>query len=392
MVVSKRKNAASTVSKTSDTTKNVTAKTTKKNVHSGEAIDVYIRMEDNPEKDYCFHVPADKPVSFLFKIFDLIPAKMSPGYFYFDDAETFALSVHPGYFTSEGCLLFHERAAREEFQKPISNDALIGDVIAEGQLIIPQWRYHYRRWLVTVLVLSVWLYLDLPEFISPTPGTAPSIWIHWLIKDYLPGTFGSVRTEGGLFESHIMQCLFFLFHVIKVSLFYLFLWNGAWHPTTLSPFAPYNLRSNKKPLPKPEDLSLIGWTGVRKTTPKDWIQKSLDYRKEISGGVVEAYKSGLLSKPIGYDLKPGEGWSVLVDKTLNDVKVEKDLLDAEGKFVVSKEYFLEVAKPLSVYVRVNRDENDKAKKLREYREFGYLDSSPTLKELFQDLVPMHKPN
>lgn len=383
MAVTKRRNVASTESKTGK------AATQKQNALAGVSMDVYIRMEDDPEKDYCFHVPADHPVSFLFKIFEMIPAKMSPSYFYYDQAETFSVSVHPGYMTSEGCLLFHERAARKEFQKPISNDALIGDVIAEGQLIIPQWKYHYRRWIVTIVALLIWLYLDLPEFISPTPGTAPTGWIMWLIQDYVPKMFSS-PSNSALFESHIMQCLFFVFHIIKVSLFYLFLWNGAWHPTSLSPFAA-STRSAKKPLPKPEHLAEIGWTSARKTTPKDWIQKCLDYRKEMAGGVVNAYKTGALSKPLGYDLNPGEGWSVLKDKTLDEVKVEKDLLDAEGKFVVSKEYFLEVAKPLGVYVQVHdHDHNDNALKLREFRQYGYLDSSPTLRELFEDLIPMHK--
>lgn len=383
MAVTNRKSGAASKSGATKATKKQTGRDL-----AGKYIDVYVRMEEDSEKDYCFNVPADQPVSWLFKIFEVIPVRMSPSYFYYDKPDGFAVSVHPGYLTGEGAILFTDDAHADKWLKPISADALIGEAVVEGQLIVPHWKPNNSRWMGVVLFLMGWLYLDLPEFISPTPGTAPSSFLFWLIEEYLPTP---KKAQSDFFNQPPWQCLFFSFHVVKVLLFYLILWNGSWHPSTLNPFSPSRYHAKQKP-PTADQLQSIGWTGTHRTSTSKWHQLYLNYRTDSSGGVVEAYKKGLLSRPLGYELYPGEGWNVLKDKSLSDVKVQSDLLDEEGKFVVSQEYFVELSSELVKFLNTKgASEDETIHKIKEFREHGYLEGPQTLRELFTDLIPMHSP-
>lgn len=351
-----------------------------------ESLDVYIRMNEDPTKDYCFNVASTAPVSSLFKVFETIPILLSPSYFFHSMPVGFAVSVHPGYLTAEGALLFGEKAHHSKWLKTLPLDEPIGEQIAEGQLVVPLWKPNNTRQYTVIAFLLIWLYLDLPDFISPTPGLAPSNLIFWLADEFLLAP--QVPSENdGIFSNRYLQILFFVFHLAKVSFIYLILWNGAWHPKSLRPYG----KKIALKVPEHEELSIIGWTGARRLPPSSWEGKYHDYRTNRAGGVVEAFKQGIFLKPTGYELKEGEGWNALAHRKLEEVDVDLDLLDSEGKFVVSRKYFLELAKPLSQTIsQKSSTPAEDLEMIKNFRSFGYLDGPKVLTELFDDLIPMHK--
>ncbi|GME79815.1 unnamed protein product [Ambrosiozyma monospora] len=152
--------------------------------------DVFIRMNDDEEKDYCFHVENTKTFGDLIEIFKTLPLNLSPSIYYERIPVGFKISTYPGYLTREGGLLFGYEAAEEKYLKPVPNDALIFSKAWNGQLLIPVFpeRTFFRYTVNTGLVL--WLYCDLPEFISPTPGLSPTIFIVkgiWALLTYVIG-------------------------------------------------------------------------------------------------------------------------------------------------------------------------------------------------------------
>lgn len=363
-------------SKRESTKSQVSRKKTSKKAVEPEFIDIFIRMNESPSKDYCFNVSTDKPVSSLYDIFETIPVRLTPSFFFDSRPDAFAISTQPGYMTAEGGILFENEAHFSEWLKIVPLDALIGDVLTEGQLIVPIWHHNLLREHAVRALLLVWLYLDLPEFISPTPGTAPSYFLLWVLDQFIDVP----RTKGRSFlDDYRFQILFFVFHIAKVALIYLILWNGFWDPSARL--------DRSRPMPTAEQLASIGWTGARRCSWMDWSERYTKVRTDQAGGVLEAHRQGLLTKPIGLHLREDEGWNVLKDHKLSEVKVQKDLLDDEGKFVVSEPYFLELAKPLTNFLKdTEATDDEKLQMLKEFRECGGFAGTDFLREFFMDQV------
>lgn len=351
-----------------------------------ESFDLYIRMSEDPTKDYCFNVASTAPVSSLFKVFETIPILLSPSYFFDRIPVGFATSVHPGYLTAEGALLFGEKGHYSKWLKPLPLEDSMSEHIAEGQLVVPIWNPNNRRQYAVIAFLLTWLYLDLPDFVSPTPGLAPSNLIFWLADEFLLAPQAPSETDG-VFTNRYLQILFFIFHLTKVGFIYLILWNGAWNPKSLNPF----LKRKALKVPEHEELSMIGWTGARRLPPSSWESKYHDYRTYRAGGVVEAFRKGVFLKPTGLELKEREGWNALAHRKLEEVDVDSHLLDSDGKFVVSRKYFLELAKPLSQTIsQKTSTPAEDVEMIKNFRSYGYLDGPKLLVELFDDLIAMHK--
>ncbi|GMG37441.1 unnamed protein product [Ambrosiozyma monospora] len=104
---------------------------------NGKRVDVYIRMNDDEEKDYCFHVESTKTFGDLIEIFNTLPLNLSPSIYYEKIPVGFKVSTFPGYLTREGGLLFGYEAAEEKNLKSVPNDALISSKVWNGQLLIP---------------------------------------------------------------------------------------------------------------------------------------------------------------------------------------------------------------------------------------------------------------
>lgn len=301
-------------------------------------IDVYIRMNEDYEKDYCFNVKADAVVSSLTKIFDTLPMVLSPSYFYKPEPIGFAVSTYPGFLTSEGGLLFGDNAHKEQYLKKVDQNALIKDVVWEGQLIVPIWEYDYSRAITIGTILLTWLYLDLPEYISPTPGTAPMGLLFRIIEHYFPALKDDSKESG--FDSIGWQWGFFAFHFVKVAFIYLIIQVGGINPRT---FNPIKARRNAKKELNRDMLLAIGWTGARRATPEEWREENRKFKIEQAGGIVKAYHEGILEglSTQGVALNQGEGFdSPGPEKKLAEAEAEAQRQD--GKFVVSKSYFKEV--------------------------------------------------
>jgi hypothetical protein len=300
-------------------------------------MDLYIRMNEDYEKDYCFNVDAEAPISSLRKIFDVLPMVLSPSYFYKPEPIGFAVSTYPGFLTSEGGLLFSDNAHKSQFLRTVDQNALIKDVVWEGQLVVPIWDYDYSRSLTVGSLLLLWLYMDLPEFISPTPGTAPMGLLFRAIEHYFPALKDDTPSQ---FDSHAWQWGFFAFHLVKVLFIYLVFQVGGVNPRTFNVIA---ARLKPKKALNRDDLLSIGWTGARRATPEEWRDENRKFKIEQAGGIVKAYHEGILEglASQGVQLGKGEGFdSYTPASDVNEAEANKTRL--EGKFVVSKAYFREV--------------------------------------------------
>lgn len=357
-------------------TKSKSTKVQSKDAPANE-FDVYIRMCEDPQKDLCFQVRAGLPVSSLFEIFSTLPVLLTPSFFFDPMPTGFAISTAPGYMTAEGGILFNEDAHKAKWLKKVSSDALIGNVFAPGQLIVPLWHHNLFREYGTQLALLLWLYLDLPEFISPTPGTAPSYYLLWVVDQFItvPET-----PNDGFFYHWAWQIVFFAFHLVKVSLIYLILWNGLFNPLS-------GRHSRRQSVPTVEKMVEIGWTGARRCAWSEWSEKYIRTITDRAGGVVQAHKQGLLTRPVGLHLREDEGWNVLKDRKLSEVKVQEDMLDDEGKFVVSERYFAELSKPLKKFLDdPDATPEEKDAMLKEFRECGGFKNSEYMETFFMDQV------
>lgn len=277
-------------------------------------IDIYVRMNQDCEKDYCFNVPEDEPVSQLYSIFDSLPMVLSPCYFYNPRPIGFFKVTDPGFLTSEGGLLFPETIKNK---KVLRMDEPLGKQVIEGQLIEPKWEWNYTRWITVITVLSAWLYLDLPQFITPTPGIAPStlafkgidkVMELFGINEISNLNFSPENDEAGTpFSSIPWQIGFFVFHILKVLVVYGLFWAGGINPYSFNPMESRKLRLR---VLNRDKLLSIGWTGCRRATKPEWSEENRKNLIERHGGIVRAYNAGVLGETskLGVQLDKGEGW------------------------------------------------------------------------------------
>lgn len=333
-------------------------------------MDVYIRMNEDSEKDYCFNVESDAPLSSLQKIFETLPMVLSPSYFYNPRPLGFAVSMEPGFLTSEGGLLFSSDAHVEEKLKKVDQKTKVRDAAWEGQLIVPLWEYNYTRLISIVSILGFWLYLDLPEYIHPTPGYAPTTLFYnfttWLIPalaDDTPSKFSNVWWQWG----------FFALHCLKVGFIYLLIWVGGVNPVSFNPVV--NRRSLKKEITR-EILLDIGWTGARRATPHEWREENRKTKIEAAGGIVPAYHAGILDgiASAGVRLGAGEGWD----------SENADKNPVEGKFVIDGSYFKQLYRPLAE--KLANDElstEEKSTAIRNFRRSGPEEGTEEIHERYK---------
>ncbi|KAK9376085.1 glucose signaling factor 2-domain-containing protein [Lipomyces chichibuensis] len=274
-----------------------TATVTGEHPKKDKLIDIYVRLNGDIEKDYCFCLPRDSPIAVLHNIFVALPLVLSPTFFYHSKPAGFHLSTSPGFVTTEGALMFNHKGKLT----PIDDTKRIGDVAREGQLFVPIFKHNLRRWFTVVFVLLFWLYTDLPDWASPTPGIsifaiATRIFEHFLPSD--PDVAPEPQSTDG-----VVDFIFFLFHVIKVLVIFLIFFFGGYNPSSLNPF-------HEGPEVTPDNLRSIGWTGARRISPDEWREENRTRRIDEVGGAVKAYEKGILMglSSAGIYLQPGEGW------------------------------------------------------------------------------------
>lgn len=348
---------------------------------ANDTSDYYLRLYDEYDKDYCFVLKNNQPVNSLYNIFKTIPFCLSPSYFYDSSPCEIKLSSHPGFLTTEGGILFTKDASKPEYLVSISQDAKIKDVAWDGQLFVPIWKFNSRRFYTIIAVLCGWLYLDLPQYITPTPGLAPTLLGHKLLDYWVPPS-PELSAEDPAFNSVTWQWVFFVLHILKVLFIFMLFQTGSLNPFSLNP---YNRRSNRKKNIDEYLLKSIGWTATRKSTINDW---RLAHSKNVIGkvGVGYAHQNNLWSKIrfAGVYLDNDEGYAVKKNMTVIErEEFEKKKLANPSKFYISPKYFDLFYEPLArVFADPESTNQTKAEMLTYYRQNGPKEGPQELKEAY----------
>lgn len=344
-------------------------------------VETYIRFNDDLEKDYCFQVKTSDSFKDLFKIFKTLPIALRPNLFYNSLPLGFYVSTAPGYLTEDGGLLFSYETSEERFKKKVRNSDKVSDHIWPGQLLIPIWEFNYFGFYSFLTLLLVWLYTDLPDFISPTPGICLTNQVSKILSS-VADYFGQQGLSKALFddihESSIMaQCFFFVFHIVKLGIIFLFIHTGAFNPIQLFKLhrAPVQAAVTK------EQLLDIGWTGTRRACPDEYKDFYRDYKIKEHGGMIPAHQAGVFDKlkNLGVFLGLGEGFNTPLDNK----STIKDLLNEENeKFTLNYQYFAQLGEFFQTYT--NEHESNLIEAIKQFRRYGILHSNDTIAKIVKN--------
>lgn len=373
----------------------------KQDLKSDQIMEIFIRMNEDDEKDYCFAVHENDTFGDLDQIFKTLPLKLSPSIFYDRYPSGYSINQAPGLLTLSGGLLFGDDAGKPKYTKIVNKNDKIADTCWPGQLIMPIWSKNSTVELTTYSALFLWLYTDLPDFISPTPGICITNQIIKLVCHILKRSgamaLGEALEQDLLDDySPVLQCVFFFLHLLKIFVIWLALYTGLINPISFVPGA-------KLPKINRDDLLKIGWTGARKAT---FVQFHTQYRNlQIAkcGGILKAHSDGILEKLRKTTLKlgEGEGWSTPVPKDpLND-SINLKILSNSKKFKLC--YDLIAKQAISFQKKIIEIENEEkiSKKneskdneneedqntdkltteIKDFRRFGPLDTTPDIQEI-----------
>lgn len=354
-------------------------------------LEVYIRFNEDYDKDYCFQVKSTDTFQLLDKIFTNLPISLRPSIFYLTQPSGYKVSRSPGYLTEDGSILFDYDTEKARFVQPVSTSAKISDECWPGQLILPKWELNSFFMYSFISFLLVWLYTDLPDFISPTPGICLTNQVTKglvAVGRYFDLELWAQAIANDLNEpvSIPVQCLFFVLHIIKCALFFAVLWTGVFNPIGFNVPVIGGATTpvkNLKDITR-EELLAIGWTGSRRASPEDYKEYYREYKIKEHGGLVPAHKAGIFDKlkNLGVFLGEGEGYNTPIkSKTPSTVK---DLLKDEDnkRLTFSYEYFALLGEFFEKY----SEENESVKiqdLIKQYRRYGLLYSSDSIKKIVE---------
>ncbi|ODV96225.1 hypothetical protein PACTADRAFT_49610 [Pachysolen tannophilus NRRL Y-2460] len=353
-----------------------------------DILEIYVRMNADLEKDYCFNFKSSETFQSLFKIFSTLPVQLTPSIFYDKYPIGFEVSTAPGFLTENGGLLFSYEAdnRKKNYLVKVDNEDILGEKCWPGQLIFPVWQVSNARVFTIASLLFGWLYTDLPDFISPTPGICLTNQISRVLS-YLAlvlldnkGLSESLYAETIEIISIPRQCFFFALHLLKVLFVFGFLYSGIFNPYSLNPL---DIIGKKADVTKDELLS-IGWTGSKKGTIDEYKEYYRELKIKQAGGVVEANKSGLLRRlrRTGVDLGKDEGFNTKIPTT----QEEKNALTLEkmrklNKFKLNYDY---ISKIESIFQnKISKGSSNVAQDIKLFRKFGPLESNDEIKEIVQ---------
>lgn len=340
------------------------------------ALEVYLRFNDDMEKDYCFQITTATEFRDLLKIFETLPISLRPNVFYEPKPLGFVVSTAPGYLTEDGGLLFSYETGQAKYQKKVSLNDKIAKHCWPGQLVMPVWEFNSFGFYSFITFLLVWLYTDLPDFISPTPGLC--------LTNQMSKVAAFVARKVGY--AHIAelvikdvqepvnvgaQCVFFFFHFVKVLVLYFVVWSGLFNPTKV-----FRINFFQKPKPITKEMLIeLGWTGSKRANADEYKEFYRTYKIKELGGMVPAHQAGLFTKlkNLGVFLGDGEGFNTPVNASnkFSDVSAEK--------FVLSYGYFVKLGEYFEEYIKGKTPEevNDA---IKQFRRFGLLHSSDDVEE------------
>lgn len=341
-------------------------------------LDIYIRFNDDLEKDYCFQIKSSTKFEDLFHIFDTLPIALRPSIFYNTKPIGFKISTSPGYLTEDGYFLFDYEAGK--MSKPVRDmSAKVSDHVWPGQLLLPVWQSNDFGLYSFVSFLLVWLYTDLPDFISPTPGICMTNYVSKTLSR-VALAFGNAKIAKALVDDILEpvgitpQVLFFIFHCIKVLVIFGVLYFGVFNPIKLFRFGSKGIKLN---ITK-EELVELGWTGSRKATPDDYKEYYRDYKIKEFGGMVPAHQSGLFDtlKNLGCYLGHGEGFNTPTDQKTTF----KEMMKSEPfKLTMNYEYVAQMGLSFAKFME-NKLDAEVNEFVKQYRRYGLLHGNDILTE------------
>lgn len=341
------------------------------------ALEIYVRFNDDMEKDYCLQISASTSFRDLFKVFDTLPISLRPNIFYAARPVAFQVSTAPGYLTEDGALLFSYETGQEKYRRNVPLDDKIAKHCWPGQLVLPVWEFNSFAFYLFVTALLVWLYTDLPDFVSPTPGICltnqMSRFVAWVASRVGHQWFADLALKDIQEPANIgAQCVFFVFHIVKLLAIFFVVYTGMFNPTTLNRFT----ARPKKEVTK-ETLISIGWTGSKRANADEYKDEYREYKIKQYGGMVPAHQAGLFTrlKKLGVFLGDGEGFNTPISN-------KNKLADAGEKLVLSYEYFVKQGECFEEYIK-GKDTNEVNQAIKQFRRHGLLHSDGPIVEIVE---------
>lgn len=368
-----------------------------------------MRMNDDVEYDYAFQVQKDDTLdSKTLKIFDPVEGLtkymvLRPSIFYKDVPVGFYKSMHPGFLTENGCLLFDYDGDKAQYLEELeSSKRSVWEQLWPGQLVLPKWEKDWATIYAFVALMVGWLYTDLPDYISPTPGICLTNQVSKSVM-YLAKRFGYNAIAEKLGEEIAVnsagvtaQWLFFAFHVLKIVIITSFFYTGLLNPISFNPVSFYNSRKfviSKENTKLKEILQNVGWIGARRAVYDDYRDTYYQYVIDKSGGPVQAYRMGIMKQAAnpGVALSQGEGFQTALSNRFNHTTFAT--MKNSGKFELSEDYFLQLEKDLKENIKHCEGDIPKINaEIRRFRKYGLFECGEELAELVRlrkaaDVVP-----
>lgn len=359
-------------------------------------MEIYVRLNDDIEHDYAFQI--DKEDTINSKIKSIFHSNLNeimvlrPTVFHEHTPSGFKKSDHPGFLTNGGCLIFDYDANEKEYVKDLDADKPLFEQLWPGQLIIPQWNYSKKSLVIFGLLMVGWLYTDLPDCISPTPGICLTNQLSRMIlpivrrfelHELAAKLEDEIRPN---FSSVDAQWVFFVFHILKIMMITAFFFFGVANPITFNPYRLWNLR-NELDVHNPRFknmLKSIGWIGARRATYDAFQTNYFNYMVDKYGGQVKAYRAGIIKQIAspGVKLQDGEGFQTPLKERFTG-STFKEMKENE-KFILSEEYFVELENNLKENLdKCNGDIGKMNTEIRRFRRFGIYEPNEKLTEMFK---------
>lgn len=359
-----------------------------------------MRMNADLEYDYAFQVQKDdtieKKIALIFDKNEGLSRYMvlRPSIFYKKKPSGFKKSMHPGFLTENGCLLFDYSSDLDSNLEELDvSKKTVWEQLWPGQLVLPTWEKDWTSIIMFVVVMAGWLYTDLPDCVSPTPGICLTNQLSKRIASLaevakLDYVAEKLREELEINSAGITaQWLFFVFHIIKIVVIASFFYTGLINPLSLNPYK--SLASKEAAISNgnaalKSTLKTIGWVGARRAIYDDYRDKYYQYVIEKNGGPLSAYRKGIMKEAAnpGVTLSAGEGFQTDLSNRFNHNTFETS--KESGKFKLSEDYFLQLDTDLKNNIK--SCEGDVAKinaEIRRFRKYGLFECGPELAEVVQ---------
>lgn len=359
-------------------------------------MEIYVRLNNDVERDFAFQIDADDTINTkIAKSFrqggegvsDFIVLR--PTIFHEKQPIGYCKSMHPGYLTEGGCLIFDYDADLKEYKQRLDPDKKLMDQLWPGQLILPEWKKSTKNIVTYVVVMLVWLYTDLPDVISPTPGLCLTNQLSRLAIPIFEH-FGKYTIADKLreeiqvnFSGVVAQWGFFVVHILKLAFITMFFTTGMVNPISFNPAVLYKIRNLQLNNPKIKNLlRSLGWVGAKRATYDEYQSNFYEYIIQKYGDPAKAFKAGMIRVAAvpGLRLGDGEGFQTPLDQRFsgNTFKTIKE----EGKFVLSEEYYLQLENDLKKNLESCQGDIGKMNnEIRRFRRFGLYEPGEELKEM-----------